>query len=76
MKTLALILTLATGEQARTTMPAWECHTAAAEMHHAWHIGGHVDRDDGIRVTDASCEAVSFLESLTSGSDGDCGEEA
>jgi len=27
-------------------------------------------------VVDAACEAVSFLESLTTGSDGDCGEEA
>jgi len=71
MKTLALILTLANGETGRMPMPAWECRAIQAEMEHAWSIGGHVDREDGIRVTAAECVQPSFVESL-SASAGDC----
>jgi len=75
MKLLTLILYLATGDQSRVTMPAWECHAATAEMEHAWSIGGHVDRDDGVRVIKVQCVTPVWLDLITLPSDGNCEDE-
>lgn len=72
MKLLTLILYLATGDQSRVAMPAWECHAATAEIEHAWSIGGHVDRDDGVRVVKVECVTPTFADTLTLSSNGDC----
>ena len=72
MTYLTLVLLLASGEQTRTAMQAWECHQAAAQMHQAWHVGGHVDRDDGIRVTGAGCVPATIEEIHSIESDGPC----
>lgn len=75
MKLLTLILYLATGDQSRVTMPAWECHAATAEMEHAWMIGGHVDQDDGVRVVAVKCVAPTWHDTLTLSSNGNCDME-
>lgn len=72
MKLLTLILYLATGDQSRVTMPAWECHAATAEMEHAWMVGGHVDRDDGVRVIRVQCVTPQWLDLIALPSDGNC----
>lgn len=60
---LTLILVLSTGEVTNTAMKAHDCYAAAATMHHAWSVGGRVDRDDGVLVTGATC-APSTLEEI------------
>lgn len=72
MKTLILLLTLATGEQGRIQMPAWECRAIQAEMEHAWSIGGHVDRDDGVRVLKADCLTPTLADLIEQGTLGPC----
>lgn len=72
MTYLTLVLLLASGEQTRTAMPSWKCYQAAAEMHLAWHAGGHVTRDDGIRVTGADCVPATIEEIHSIESDGPC----
>ncbi len=72
MKYLTLILALSTGEVTNTAMPAHDCYAAAATMHHAWSVGGRVDRDDGVLVTGAEC-VPSILEEIHAiESDGPC----
>jgi len=76
VKLLTLILYLATGDESRVTMPEWECHAATAEMEHAWMVGGHVDRDDGVRVIRVQCVTPGWLDLITLPSDGNCEDEA
>ncbi len=72
MKYLTLILALASGETSRNAMPAYQCHAAAATMHHAWSVGGRVDRDDGAIIVGAEC-VPSLLEEIHAiESDGPC----
>ncbi len=63
MKYLTLILALSTGEISNTAMLAHDCYAAAATMHHAWSVGGRVDRDDGVLVIGAVC-VPSVLEEI------------
>ncbi len=59
MKYLTLVLLLSNGEIANNAMPSHDCYAAAATMHHAWSVGGRVDRDDGILVTDTDARNLS-----------------
>ena len=72
MKYLTLVLLLSTGEIANNAMPSHDCHAAAATMHHAWHVGGRVDRDDGVLVVDAWCVKSTLEEIHSIESDGPC----
>lgn len=72
MTYLTLILTLATGAPSHVTLPAWECHAAAAEMHQAWSVGGYVDRDDGVKVIGAVCVQATIEEIHSVESHGPC----
>ena len=71
-KLLTLILGLSGGATERITLPAWECHAAAAEMQRAWIVGGRVERDDGLQVITAECVMPTFADTLTLSSNGDC----
>lgn len=71
-KYLTLVLLLSTGEIANNAMPVHDCYAAAATMHHAWSVGGRVDRDDGIAVVDAWCTKSTLEEIHSIESDGPC----
>lgn len=72
MKYLTLVLLLSTGEIGRSAMPTHDCYAAAATMHHAWHVGGRVDRDDGVLVVDAWCVKSTLEEIHAIETDGPC----
>ena len=73
MKYLTLVLLLSNGEIGRDPMPAWECHSIAAQMHQAWHENRLVDRQtDGVLVTDAWCTKSTLEEIHAIESDGPC----
>lgn len=75
MKYLTLLLTLATGEEGRLAMPAWECRAVQSNMEHVWSVGGYVDRDDGVRVVGVECVLPLFSEWIAPAM-GDCGDDA
>lgn len=72
MKYLTLVLLLSNGEIGRSAMPAWECHSIAAQMHQAWHEDRLVDRHDGVRVIGAECASATLEEIHSIESDGPC----
>ncbi len=73
MTYLTLVLLLASGEQTRTAMPAWECHSIASQMHQAWQEKRLVDRQaDGVPVVDAWCTKSTLEEIHAIESDGPC----
>lgn len=72
MKYLTLVLLLSNGEIANNAMPVHDCYAAAATMHHAWSVGGRVDRDDGVLVIDAWCVKSTLEEIHSIESDGPC----
>lgn len=72
MKYLTLVLLLSNGELANNAMPSHDCYAAAATMHHAWSVGGRVDRDDGVLVVDAWCTKSTIEEIHAIESDGPC----
>lgn len=72
MKYLTLVLLLQSGEIGRSAMPTHDCYAAAATMHHAWHVGGRVDRDDGTAVVDAWCVKSTLEEIHAIETDGPC----
>ena len=77
MKLLTLILYLATGDQARLTMPAWECHAINANIERGWLEGGYATHEDtGARIVQVQCVTPGFLDLITVSSDGSCGDEA
>lgn len=72
MKYLTLILMLSNGEIGRDPMPAWECHSIAAQMHQAWDQRKLVDRSDGVVVIGAECVHPTILEVMSIPSEGPC----
>ena len=72
MKLLTLLLTLATGETDRATIPAWECRSIQASHEQAATVGGHTERDDGVRVVAVECVLPTFHDLITLPSTGDC----
>lgn len=73
MKLLTLILYLATGDQPRLAMPAWECHAIVAEIERGWLAGNSaMHQESGQTIVEVRCVPTTWEESLTVSSNGDC----
>lgn len=77
MKLLTLILYLASGDEARLTVPAWECHAISAKLERGWLEGGIATHDDtGEKIIEVRCVTPQWLDLITIPSEGNCEDEA